>query len=130
QLAEDVTGSKRRKRDRAAVGMLTHRAGTARAHDVTRVARIPLPEHDLTGLKRARHRKCADPSQIVLLERREYGHTPQQLDYIPQLHRRHALEISQPKAPRSRPGRVPSHSRALKSATCERRDGIFTIWFH
>ena len=52
------------------------------AHDVAGVARVALAEDHLAGLEAARHGELGDPLEVALLERREHGHAPEQLDHL------------------------------------------------
>ena len=80
ELPEDVAPTEGRERDDAPVRVLAHGAGPPGAHDVARVAAVPLAEHDLAGIELPRHRQVGDPLQVVEDERRGHGHPRQQLD--------------------------------------------------
>ena len=74
ELAEDVAGAEVGERDRAAVGVLAHRARVAAAHDVARVARVALAEDDLSGGEAPRDRDVGDAPQVVGPSASKHGH--------------------------------------------------------
>jgi hypothetical protein len=82
QLAEDVAGAERRERDRAPVAVRADRPRVALANDVAGVARVALAKHRLPRLERSRHSHFCDSLQVGPLQRREHGHSPEQLDDV------------------------------------------------
>src|SRR5207248_7472569 len=83
QFAKDVTGSESREGDRAAVGVLAHRARVSGADDVARAALIALAEYDLAAREPARHRHLGDARKLLVTQRREHRHARKQLDRVP-----------------------------------------------
>ena len=62
--------------------MLPDGSGVAGAHDVARVARIPLPEDDLAGAEGPRNGHVGDPRQVIVSKRSEGRHALEQRNRV------------------------------------------------
>jgi hypothetical protein len=78
KLAEDVTGTEVRKRDRAPVGIGADRPGMTVADHVARVAGVALAEDHLVRGEAARHRYGRDMAQLIGRQGLEDRHTREQ----------------------------------------------------